>query len=361
VACPSPVAAQDEAPPAFEPPLAQLRGPTLPVPSDGALVFVSSDGSVPAVEVRGPDGALLEGTMLLITEEAPVLHAWVPAMELPLGTLAIAILDPFGSSATSASVEVVPPFAPGLPELNVEPSASWVMVPDSSDCCSTPLGEVISSTCFVTRYSTSIRVQPGFSSPEPQSVLNQYLFRVMPVSPLPSDRDLSISSFRPLESAGQEVVFYDAADEYCIEVHARHIATGKEEVYSSRPSCVSHDERNLGVYLEAEVDPRALSVFGCLRPPFDFEAEWCEINEGACGIDDEDACDLYNYNCKNGPLPRVWKEIVETQGLAGTESTAERDSCSVARLRSSSGVGASLGAMLALFAICRRRFGQRWR
>lgn len=367
---------------------AKLRRPTLPIPTDGALLLVSGDFTLPIVEVRDPDGALIEGRLLEVGLDTGPLYSWKSTALLTTGTYEVTIRHPDGGDREDlVSVEVVEPFASELPALNTEPSAIWQAFPQNRTCCYVP-GIARDTVCFATLQEAVIRVQPGFSSASSQAILNQWLFRVGP-APGSSGGDAN-PIYRPLEHPAHEVMFREAADAYCIDVHARNIATLEESVYSSLESCASHDNRELGPDIPIEVDPSVLTIKnGCLAPPDAYKDPWCEANAGICDTGNISECQLFEYVCEGGPLPEVLQNELARDGgfdldggLPGTldGSTAEpRDAasdaaemppdpidasfgpsadqggCAITSPRARSSASASLGAALILLMLALRR------
>jgi hypothetical protein len=283
---------------------ARVRRPTLPIPSDGALLIESDDISVPVLEVRDAQGVVLEGTLYAVGRATGALFAWVPATPFALGTLEIAFGGPGDPLALEpTSLEVVAPFEPGPPPARSEPSATWQATPVRHACCTTPLGE--GGACFFVGHDCTMLVQPGLSTAASQAVLNQYLFRVIRAGAV---GHAASSEFRPFENTHQ-VAFDEPADSYCIEIQALSIATQETHVYADLESCASHDNKQVGRDLEIAPDPNDLALASCFVPPGGYERDWCEINAGACQDSTPDACQLYEHVCDDGPLPDAWQQL----------------------------------------------------
>jgi hypothetical protein len=357
---------------------AKLRRPNLPIPTDGALLIVSGNFELPIIEVRGPDGALIEGSLREVGLDSNPLYSWKSTATLTAGTHEVTIRHSDGTDHEDVvSVEVVAPFANELPALRTEPSAIWQAFPQERACCTIP-NTMEGNVCFPTLQEAIIRVQPGFSSPSSQAVLNQWLFRV---DPAPGSSGANPNPiYRPLEHPSHEVAFREASDAYCIEVHVRNIATLEDAVYSELDSCTSHDNREVGSNIPIEIDPSIFTIENrCYEPPAEYKDAWCEVNESACGTGEPSECELYEYVCEGARLPAAWETVFSREG--GTEEpldaasdagsdasemppdpidasfgpSAHQDGCTVTRPHARSSAIASLGAALALLMLTRRR------
>jgi MYXO-CTERM domain-containing protein len=285
---------------------AHVRRPTLPIPSNGALLLESQDFAIPEIEVRDENGGMLAGTLQEVGSASGTLYAWVPTAPLELGTIEVTLrVKSRPSVSETSTIEVVAPFEPGPPVLRSEPSATWQATPLQSACCRTPIDGA--GACFFIAQECRILVQPGLSTAATQAVLNQYLFRAVVAG---ADTGAPSAELSPLESVHQ-AAFYEASERYCIEVHALNLATQQVHVYEDLEGCASHDNKQLGRDIPLEPDPKNLAMERCIIPPLGFENDWCEINSAACEREASDECQLYEHVCDEGPLPPVWQQILE--------------------------------------------------
>lgn len=359
---------------------AHVRRPTLPIPSNGALLLEGVDFATPAIEVRDANGVVLPGTLREVSFGVDALYAWVPTAPLELGTIEVTLSVQGNPSATETStIEVVAPFEPGPPVLRSEPSATWQATPVQSACCRTPINEP--GACFFVVEECRILVQPGLSTAATQAVLNQYLFRTVSAGTATGEAS---PQFSPLESLHQ-VAFFEPSDSYCIEVQALNLATQQVHVYEDLEGCASHDNKRVGE-LPIKLNPDDLSMERCLVPPLGFESDWCEINGAACEREASNACQLYKHVCDDGPLPPAWQERLEERdgGIplldggfrdggemdgspemptdpidASFGPSARADGCSVSTIQAASASSRAFAPLLTitLFALRRRRRG----
>jgi MYXO-CTERM domain-containing protein len=285
---------------------AHVRRPTLPIPSNGAVLLESDGLGIPPIEVRDENGVVIDGVLYEVGYGRGPLYAWVPTAPLELGTIEVTLgLEGDPAAEEPTTIEVVAPFEPGPPELRSETSATWQATPFQDACCHTPLNEPFE--CFFVLQQCSILVQPGLSTAATQAVLNQYLFRAVPAGTATSETD---PDFSPLESFHQ-VAFFVPSDSYCIEVQALNLATQQVHVYTDLEGCASHDNRQVGHDIEIELDPKILAMERCPIPPPAYERDWCEINSAVCESETSNECGLYEHVCNDGPLPQVWQQVLD--------------------------------------------------
>jgi hypothetical protein len=279
----------------------RLRGRSPLVPSNGALPIVTFDGSHPVVTVTDPTGAVLTGLIHEVgLSDGGIVLAWVPSAPFMVGIHSVSLASPYDATRVQVeSVRVIAPFPSGLPPIRVEASASLVVLPETRECClGAPGGPP--NGCFVTRHESYVSVEPGFTTPTPDALLNQYLFRLKPApGSVPGGADEIFMPFEQVKAAG----FYEPADEYCVQVETLNITTRMVDVYPLL-ACTTGVDALVGV-LEVDVPDRQLAYEACPLPPDSQSAVWCGVNPNLCSRDNPDACAIHEHVCQGAPAPPI--------------------------------------------------------
>ena len=132
------------------------------IPSNGALLIESASFTTPSAVITDPEGAAVTGRLdFLMALDERALHAWLPEADLALGTYTIAFPD---QGSEPMSFEVVAALSDELPAISSEPSVSVVTQPIVQACCTDPLSNELSASCFVSQEEISIQLSPGLSS-----------------------------------------------------------------------------------------------------------------------------------------------------------------------------------------------------
>jgi hypothetical protein len=149
-------------------------------------------------------------------------------------------------------------------------------------------------------------LDPGLSTVEPLTHVNQFLFKARLVTTSPELS--SPAAYEPI-GLNDALIVDDLADSYCFEVEAIDIATGQTHVYPEQ-HCVARGDVPVEI-IALELSPAFLDHDDCIQPPVDYEAAWCSANESDCAGELNGPCKLYRYACNNGPLPEWWRAAAE--------------------------------------------------
>jgi len=323
---------------------ARVVSPRAAIPANGAVLIESPDGSQPTVVVTGATGVARPGTLKTVSEGETTFYGWQSSSPLDPGMYRVSLKHVLSPAFDSMFDIVITAAAPtSLPVLESSPTIAAFAEVSPHACCMNAPGETLTH-CVMTGYETSARVDPGLSSIETVSSLNQFLYRAQAARGSIA-RNASVP-FMPFDRVAA-VLFEGAADEYCISIEAIDITTLAVREYVELNRCVGRGAVEVGM-TALPIDDAFLASTRCVRPPPGLEPQWCRANADACEDGPTLDCKLFRYTCEDGPSP------------LSRLPPARRDQCSIAMAGSSAvpdGGARALTLLVLLILLARRRRG----
>jgi hypothetical protein len=263
----------------------QLVNADVPVVQDGVLLFrfdpgqINVGGVALAPMVTDSTGMVVPGSVEMLDIATGFA---VYRFDAALGSGTFMVSDP-------ASMLYNTPFTTTGPFVSDAPAAIIATTPGvqtqtlEQACCSgttliSPFGPT-APACVVLRAAQYPQVFVTATLPANDSSSRQYLYRVVMTAPSEAE-----GAWRPASEAaavGWSLATTDVGMEYCFRLEAHGLLDGETQVLDEQ--CVPRAQNTQG-----EVGPdeaaiaAALAVQGCLAPPAQLEAAWCEVNRSAC-------------------------------------------------------------------------------
>jgi hypothetical protein len=310
--------------------------PDAPIPGNGAVLILTDNGFMPVVTVTSPlfPDAPIEGTVSMLW----MYWVWKPTESLLPGTYDITLDYDEGylngqsyavdyTLAVSTAVELDGPDALDA-ALEI---ASRESALESACCISEMDGISFGETCASIILSTMAHVRVGLQSAMPAEVVNQYLFKIVPVVADPADATVENEYLYPLDTP-RGIVFMKHAADYCFQINAVEI--GSQTAYDDvlvEPHCIGHGSLPHVGNVAVEVGDDFLDHAACTVPPASLQERWCALNEAQCTASAAPAsCDWYGNQCLGEPPPQEIDDLpldgdgggAGTGGAAGWESGA---------------------------------------
>jgi hypothetical protein len=253
------------------------------------------------VTVNDDQGHALSG----VARDEDAYVVWTPTEPfIPGTTYTVVLLGENNPSTSTATVTIAPARTFTRPALMSALSLRRIDVTVDSKCCSSLRGfpaAAFPSTCAPTLKAGHAGLTATLTSAASAGELHQFLFRVTGV-------DSSDMAVYRADLSVPELNFPKQADQYCIRVEARELASGMVFAYDDlMPLCAARGPLGDLSSMPVTFDPYALlNRLNCQVPPAGYEAMWCDANGRTCADSRSlPGCEDYGHLClgESAPLP----------------------------------------------------------
>lgn len=232
--------------------------------------------------VDDPSGNRVEGTVIKAEfDDSYGIVAWRPTTPLASGELYSVELTSnssnyAGAGRASYRVTTTAPDAPPTEPAAFSAMARLEFTGDTTCCGEQPFAcQGTVEKCFTWPDKVSRRVQLHLTWFTSDEYKNQFLTSGTFST---SKERVAIEPYLS-DDLNAEVAAADADDEYCYDVTAEHLFTGKTTQISG---CIPADEVELFEGTDVIVEQREFILNACTEPPSDHEAEWCDVHPDKC-------------------------------------------------------------------------------
>lgn len=235
--------------------------------------------------VEDPNGNRVEGTVIKAEfDDSFGIVAWRPATPLIGGELySVELTSSTGNYAGAGRASYrVTSTAPDVPPVEPDQFSATARLEFAGDitCCGEQSLACVGTVekCFTWPDKVTRRVLLHLTWFESDEYKNQFLTSGTFST---SKERVAIEPYLSNDLSA-EVAATDADDEYCYDVTAEHLFTGKTTHISG---CIPADRVELFEGTDVIAEQREFILNECTEPPRDHEAEWCDVHPDECAAE----------------------------------------------------------------------------